>query len=302
LLGVANQSFLAMLGSAEIDAGRYEQIRVVLAPNSASVNNNKCGNVANCLMLTSDPSNTPQALQLSSETQTGIKIPSGEIAGGSFTVGSGQTKDLNIDFDACASVVVQGNGQYRLKPVLHAGEVSLQSASSSISGTIIDGSTLCPVADGMYNLVAVAIDGSGNTYAATAITVVKAGDSLGTVPLTPAGSPASINGQITTSTGSAGTIADLSVSALQSIGNSMFITVPLAQQSAATATLTTAAGASCPASTDCVSYTLSVPAANPSIEGFNSGGNQTPAAPASTEVDYTLRANARAGNGGAARL
>jgi hypothetical protein len=213
------------------------------------------------------------------------------------------------------------DGQYRLKPVLHAGEVSLQSASTSISGTIIDGSTLqpvvggntivaleqadgtvvmeavpasngsfvfCPVADGMYNLVAVAIDGSGNPYAATAITGVKTGDSLGTVPLTPARSPASINGQITTSTGSAGTIADLSVSALQSIGNSMFITVPLAQQSAATATLTTAAGASCPASTDCVSYTLSVPAANLSIGGFNSGGNQTPATPASTEVDYTL--------------
>src|SRR5213594_1456544 len=320
LLGVANQCFLAMLGSAEIEPGTYQQIRVVLAPNSASVNNNKCGNVANCLMLTSDPANTPQALQLSSETQTGIKIPSGQIAGESFTVGSGQTKDLNIDFDACASVVVQGSGQYRLKPVLHAGEVSLQSASSSISGTIIDvsaqpivgGNTVvaleqadgtvvmeavpasngsfvfCPVADGMYNLVAVAIDGSGNTYAATVITGVKAGDSLGTVPLTTAGLPASIGGQITTSTGT----ADLSASALQAIGNSMFITVPLAQQSAATATLTTAAGASCPPSTDCVSYTLSVPAANPSIGTFNSGGNQTPAAPAVTEVDYTVGANA----------
>src|SRR2546429_101376 len=254
LLGVANQCFLAMLGSAEIEPGTYQQIRVVLAPNSASVNNNKCGNVANCLMLTSDPSNTPQALQLSSETQTGIKIPSGQIAGGSFTVGSGQTKDLNIDSDACF--------------------------------------VFCPVADGMYNLVAVAIDGSGNAYAATAITGVKAGDSLGTVPLTTAGLPASINGQITTSTGSTGTAADLSISAVQSIGNSMFITVPLAQQSAATATLTTAAGASCPPSTDCVSYTLSVPAANPSIGTFNSGGNQTPATPASGEVDYTVGASA----------
>src|SRR5207253_9694982 len=196
-----------MLGSAEIDAGTYEQIRVVLAPNTANVNNNKCGNVANCLMLTSDPSNTPQALQLSSESQTGIKIPSGQIAGGSFTVGSGQTKDLNIDFDACASVVVQGNGQYRLKPVLHAGEVSLQSASSSISGTIIDGLTqlpvvgdntvvalehadggvvmqawlvsnwrfvFCAVADGSHNLVGVSIVGSVNAYAAPAILVVNA--------------------------------------------------------------------------------------------------------------------------------
>src|SRR5437762_13378488 len=98
-------------------------------------------------MLTSDPSNTPQALQLSSETQTGIKIPSGQIAGGSFTVGSGQTKDLNIDFDACASVVVQGNGQYRLKPVLHAREVSLQSASSSLSRTINNGSA-APIVGG----------------------------------------------------------------------------------------------------------------------------------------------------------
>src|SRR3989454_9426618 len=150
----------------------------------------------------------------------------------------------------------------------------------------------CPVADGMYNLVAVAIDGSGNAYAATAITGVKAGDSLGTVPLTSAGLPASINGQVTTSTASTGTAADLSFSALQSIGNSMFITVPLAQQSADTAPLTTAAGASCPPSTDCVSYTLSVPAANPSIGTFNSGGNQTPAAPALTEVDYTVGANA----------
>src|SRR2546428_2771880 len=324
LLGVATQCFLAMLGWAEIEPGTYQQIRVVLAPNSASVNNNKCGNVANCLMLTSDPSNTPQALQLSSETQTGIKIPSGQIAGESSTIGSGQTKDLNIDFDACVSVVVQGNGQYRLKPVLHAGEVSLQSASSSISGTIIDGSAqpivggntvvaleqadgtvvmetvpasngsfvFCPVADGMYNLVAVAIDGSGNAYAATAITGVKAGDSLGTVPLTTAGLPASISGQGPTRTGGAGTAADPSLSPLQAIGNSMFITVPLAQQSAATATLTTAAVASCPPSTDCVSYTLSVPAANPSIGTFNSGGNQTPAAPALTEVDYTVGANA----------
>src|SRR5262249_30255739 len=150
----------------------------------------------------------------------------------------------------------------------------------------------CPVADGMYNLVATAIDGSGNSYAATVITNVKAGDSLGTVPLTQVGLPASITGQITTSTGSAGTAADLSVSAIQSIGNSMFITVPLAQQSAATATLSTAAGVSCSANTDCASYTLSVPAANPSIGNFNSAGNQTPAAPASGMVDYTVAASA----------
>src|SRR5437762_3714086 len=94
LLGVANQCFLAMLGSAEIEAGHYQQLRIILADNSVSVNGNKCGSAANCLMLTSDPSNTPHPLQLSSESNTGIKIPSGQMAGGDFTVGSGETKDL----------------------------------------------------------------------------------------------------------------------------------------------------------------------------------------------------------------
>ena len=263
LLGVANQCFLAMLGSEQIEAGHYQQIRIILGDNSVNVNGNKCGSAANCIMLTSDPSNTPQPLQLSSESNTGIKIPSGQIAGGEFTVGSGETKDLNIDFNACASVVVQGNGQYRLKPVLHAGEVSTQAASTAISGTIIDsitqqpviggntvvaleqkdsagidrvvmetvatsngGFAFCPVPQGTYDVVAVAINGSGNTYAATVITGVQPGNSLGTVPLTPAGLPASIAGQITTSTGSAGTAADLVTSALQSIGGSVLATVP----------------------------------------------------------------------------
>src|SRR5206468_5755445 len=272
LLGVANQCFLAMLGSAEIEPGTYQQIRVVLAPNSASVNNNKCGNVANCLMLTSDPSNTPQALQLSSETKTGIKIPSGQMAGGEFTIGAGETKDLNIDFNACASIVVQGSGKYRLKPVLHAGEVETQSTGASISGTIIDKNTqqaiaggttivaleqkdpngvdrvvmetvassnggfaFCPVPAGTYDIVAIAVNGLGNTYAATAVTDVHPGNVLGTVPLTPAALPASITGQVTTSTDNAGTAVAISLSALQSIGNNTLITVPLAEQSSATA-------------------------------------------------------------------
>lgn len=329
LLGVANQCFLAMLGSAEIEAGHYQQIRVILADNSVSVNGNKCGSVANCVMLTSDPNNTPQPLQLSSESNTGIKIPSGQIAGGDFTIGSGETKDLNIDFNACASVVVQGNGQYRLKPVLHAGEVSAQASSTGISGSIVDGVTqqpvvggntivaleqkdsagidrvvmetvaasnggfaFCPVPQGTYELVVVAINGSGNTYAATVITGVQPGNSLGTIPLTPAGMPASIAGLITTSTGSAGTAADLVTSALQSIGNGVLATVPLAQQSAATATLTTTSGAACPATTDCADYTLGVPGVNPSIGAFNSAGNQSPAAPASGSANYTVDADA----------
>jgi hypothetical protein len=322
LLGTSNQCFLAMLGSAAIQPGSYQQLRVILAKNGSQVNNNKCGLSANCVVLAADPLN-PQALQLSSEAQTGIKIPSGQIAGGQFTIGSGETKDLNIDFNACASIVVQGSGQFRLKPVLHAGEVALQSSSTAISGMIVDSGTglpivggntvvaleqniggidrvimetvpnsaggfsFCPVPAGSYEIVATAINGAGVSYAATVITGVQPGNNLAKIPLTAVGLPASINGQLTSSNGSAGVAIDVTVSALQPISNSTQVTVPLAQQSASTATLSTSSG-TCPAGTDCANYTFSLPAANPSIGAVNLSGDQAPAAPGAGAVNYTV--------------
>jgi hypothetical protein len=99
------------------------------------------------------------ALNLSSEATTGLKIPSGQIAGGKFTVAAGDTKDLNIDFNACASIVVQGNGQYRLKPVLHAGEVT--TASTSINGKVFDQTTNTPLAGGTVVVALEQQDASG---------------------------------------------------------------------------------------------------------------------------------------------
>jgi Domain of unknown function (DUF4382) len=330
LAQATNQCFLATLGSMGIQPGTYQQLRVILAGNSATIEGNKCGSTANCVMLTSDQTNTPHPLLLSSEAQTGIKIPSGQIAGGQFTVAAGQVKDLNVDFNACASIVAQGNGQFRLKPVLHAGEVS--TTSVSIAGTAVDGAThqpivgvtvaaleqkdvnnidrvimetlvgadgsfvFCPVPAGTYDVVVSAIDGSGTAYAATVITGVQPGNSLGNVPLTAAALPAQLKGQITSSTGTAATVADLTVSALQSItvnSANVLITTPLPQFPAATATLVTAPGTvalPCPTNTDCVGYTLFVPAANPSVGAFVTTGNQTPAAPAAGTVNYTIDA------------
>jgi hypothetical protein len=62
----------------------------------------------------------------------------------------------------------------------------------------------------------------------------------------------------------------------------------------------TAASASCPAKTDCVSYTLSVPALNPSVGTFSTSGSQKPAAPASGSVNYTVDARAFIPGGGGA--
>jgi hypothetical protein len=58
-------------------------------------------------------------------------------------------------------------------------------------------------------------------------------------------SSASITGRITTSTGSAGTSADVVLSALQQVqinGSPVMVTIPLASQSMATAIVTTVPG------------------------------------------------------------
>ena len=259
LLGIANnQCFLASLGSSTaLQPGTYQQIRIILADNSTTISSNACKTAGvNCVVLASDPNN-PQMLLLSSESKTGIKIPSGQIAGGAFTIAAGQTKDLNIDFDTCASIVIQGNGQYRLKPVLHAGEVSLTSAS--INGKLIDKATnlpisggksivaleqkdaggidrvimqttpdasgnfvFCPVPAGTYDVVATAVNGSNVAYAATVTTGVQPGNALGNVQMIgisgTSAAPATVTGTVSSANASSlGTVIDASLSALQQV-------------------------------------------------------------------------------------
>jgi hypothetical protein len=126
-------------------AGHVQQIRIVLADNSSTISGNHCGSGAvNCVVLSSNP--TPQPLLLSSESKTGINILSAQIVGGIFIIAAGQTKELNIDFNNCASIVVQGTGQFRLKPVLHGGEVSLTSVS--INGKLVNRATNAAIVRG----------------------------------------------------------------------------------------------------------------------------------------------------------
>src|ERR1051326_1272273 len=306
LLGIAsNQSFLAPLGTPiPLPTGTYQQMRVFLLDNAAAIKptGNKCGTDANCVQLASDSS--IHTLQLASEFTTCIKISSDEMGGG-FTAKASTTQNLNIDFDACASVVVQTNGQFHLQPALHAGEVA--SGSSAITGTIVDKTTgaaivggkaivaleqkdstgvdrvvlqtvpdstgafnFCPVPAGTYDVVAAAVNGAGVAYAATVTTGVQPGNSLGNVQMVAqtgaSTGPASLTGLVTTASATAGVAADVALSALQSIATSstttLNVTIPLAQQSSSTATVTTAATSSaltCPVNTDCAKYTMSVP-------------------------------------------
>ncbi len=278
LLGQANnQCFLASLGdNLQLQAGSYQQIRLILADNSATVANNKCNGSANCVILASDLS--VHALQLASEDKTGIKIPSGQIASGAFTIAAGQTKDLDIDFNTCASIVQQGNGQYRLKPVLHAGEVS--TTSSSINGTVLDSVTgkpvsgnafvsleqpdsngvyrviqstpvatdgtfvFCPLPTGMtYDLVVVGNTSAGVLYQPSIVTGVAVGSTTGNVKLyAPAtallgASSANLTGTVTSAGTSGAVSATVTLSVLESV-NSKTYTIPQQPPSTATAPYT----------------------------------------------------------------
>ena len=127
------------LGSTSgLPPGKYGQIRLYLLANDAASgpSPNACGSGGfNCAIL--EDSST-QILQLSSEAQTGLKVPPGQIAGGGLDLVDGQAADINIDFDACASILRQGNGQFRLKPVLRAGVVSV--TTNSLNGIVVDAS------------------------------------------------------------------------------------------------------------------------------------------------------------------
>ena len=323
------ECLLAMLGSTtELQAGTYEQIRINLADtndNSIKLQTaNQCASASgaplNCIVTGTGNTAVFSPLLLSSEDKNGIKIPSGQIAGGSFTIAAGQTKDLDIDFNACASIVVEGNGQYRLKPVLHAGEVSL---SSAINGKVVDagngnlpidggttvvaleqleGNTdrvllatttdangnfaLCPVPPGTYDLVAVAINKSGVVYAATVLASVQAGTVVGNVPLFPetgnTGS-ATITGSVTTT----GSGEDILVSVLEQVsvgGNPPFnVTVPSVSPPAATFTVTTQDSSSC--SGPLCAFSFGLPGVKPAVGMFGSQISYTQSSGAPYLVD-----------------
>ncbi len=260
---------LAQLGSASLPVGSYQQIRLLLVSNTASgagtPSTNACaGNGFNCAML-SDGS--IHELELSSQDNTGLKIPPGQIVGGPIQVTAGQSVDLNIDFNACASIIQQGNGKFRLKPTLTAGQISPNNsgiggqvmdsiAHAPIAGTVLvaieqpDNSgtdrivmeaaadsngnfRFCPLPPGTFDIVIVAVGSNNLPYNATAIINIPNGTNLNTIPLiaeTGATAPAILQGSVTASTASGGASADVSLSALQTItfGTSMPVTRNLA--------------------------------------------------------------------------
>jgi hypothetical protein len=343
------QCLLEQLGSASLPAGDFQQIRLILLANAATTgpvpSSNACaslGNVFNCVVDV----NGTHTLDLSSEANTGLKIPPGQIMGGPIHVAAGQSVDLNIDFNTCASIIMEGNGSFRLKPTLTAGVVSPN--TTGISGQIVDSVTsqpvpgaivtlqfadksgtdriamqevtdatghfgFCPLPSGaMFDVVTDALSSSGTAYDATVVLNVPGGTNLGAVPLvaeTPATAgastgPGTIQGTITAINGTTGASIDATVSALQSVTVSSTIrtfTVPLFAGSSVDVRVTS--GTTCPTGSPtgafCGSYTLVVPASNPTVGTF-AAGKTTITTPAAGDVLYSVEADATNPASGAA--
>jgi hypothetical protein len=100
----------AVLGSRSLDVGHYSQIRLILGTGSNIVVNG-----------------ASFGLNVASGTQSGIKLNH------EFDIQDGKLYALTLDFNVEHSIVLSGNGQYSLKPVIRLVPVVI---SGTISGTV----------------------------------------------------------------------------------------------------------------------------------------------------------------------
>jgi uncharacterized protein DUF4382 len=317
-----------------LPAGSYQQIRLLLVPNDgsggATPSSNACGNQGwNCVVL---HDSSIHELQLSSQANTGIKIPPGQVVGGPIVVNEGQDVDLNIDFNACASILQQGNGDYRLKPVLTAGQVSTN--NTGIGGKVVDSLTGLPIvggtvlvalertdstgadaiflqtaadSSGMFNfcplpagasfdVVAVSINGAGIAYNATIVTGVPGGTNLGNVTIVAetgaSTAPATLQGFVTSTAA-----IDAAVTAQQTIslngGGTRAVSIPA--ESGSLANIAVQDDSTCPSGAPANSICAQYTLVVPASNpqvGFFSGGSVTFTLPATGNVLYGVRADA----------
>ena len=99
-----------ILGNNYLDAGSYTQIRLIIGTGSNIVVNG-----------------VTYPLEIPSGEQTGVKLNH------AFEIQSGVIYELILDFDAEHSIVLTGNGQYKLKPVIRLVPAII---SGTISGKI----------------------------------------------------------------------------------------------------------------------------------------------------------------------
>jgi hypothetical protein len=183
---------LDTLGETPLPAGHYTQLRLVLQPNAGA-------NLANSVV----PSGGVETeLVTPSATQSGIKLVH------EFDVASGARVDLVLDFDACKSIVVRGNGTYALKPVIKVIPFELNGIKGYVDSALLGSNVivtaqqngvimqttapnaqtgeffLSRVAPGNYDVVFTA-----NGRATAVIAAVPVASATSIVPISTSGSP-----------------------------------------------------------------------------------------------------------------
>ncbi|MES2795904.1 MAG: DUF4382 domain-containing protein [Bacteroidota bacterium] len=108
-----------LIATASLDAESVKQIRLILGSNNTIMVNG-----------VSYPLSTPSA------EQSGLKLLVNQ------TLEAGIANSITVDFDASKSIVEQGNGVYKLKPVLRTFQTAI---SGSIKGKISPLGTLASV-------------------------------------------------------------------------------------------------------------------------------------------------------------
>ena len=139
----------------------------------------------------------------------------------------------------------------------------------------------CPIPTGTYDVVVVGERTDGTVYQPSIVTGVANGQTTGSVSLfwePPAQLGAVQFSGVVTSQNAAnqGTVTDVQLAALEATqagGTSFTIPlVPNAQQPTAMLALETAGASSCPTGTDCVSYSMTLPAGGPYVGAYSANG------------------------------
>lgn len=138
---------LADLGQTPLPAGKYTQLRLVLADNTG----------ANPLANSVVPSGgTEVALKTPSGQQTGVK------ANIDIDIAANRMADFVLDFDACKSVVVAGNsGQHLLKPVVSVIPHYVSGVSGFVGAALANGNTSVSLQQGGVVVKATTPDNTG---------------------------------------------------------------------------------------------------------------------------------------------
>ncbi|ROZ76198.1 DUF4382 domain-containing protein [Ramlibacter sp. WS9] len=195
---------LEELGSTPLAAGRYSQIRLVLAGNSGTGSTS----VANAVQPTGGPViplSTPSAQQSGLKLQAHVDVAAGQVA------------DVVLDFDACKSIVKAGNsGNYILKPVISVVPRVVTGLQGFVTTTLALGSTTVSAQQDGVTLRTTVPDATGRfsiPYLATGtytLVIASEGRATGVITNLPVGtSSTAINGTATAIVLPASSMADV---------------------------------------------------------------------------------------------